>query len=249
MNKEISNIENKIDYRSLILTLKSKWYYFIISLLVGSLCGILYYGVISTPKYESSAMIYLRTNKNKLSLDSLQVSSSLTDDYKVIFLSRINLSTVKKDLKLPYSVDQLRDMTYIDNPQNTRILKVTVTSKDSNEATRIANKIVNIGMNDIREIDSQEPFLIENAIDEPTRIGFTLLQVILLGAFIGIFICLFIVLLLFKLRDEFTSSDDVENTLGLPVLAVIAEDQSLTYAKLESSNSRRRKHHGKKTSK
>ena len=48
----------------------------------------------------------------------------------------------------------------------------------------------------------------------------------------------------FIVNDAFTSSDEVESTLGLPVLAVIAEEKSLSYAKLTSKKGKR--HHGHK---
>lgn len=255
-NRELRNENNRqkiivddIDFKTLFIKIKSLWYVCVIGILAGTLSGIFYYSVLSTPKYESTSMIYLRSANKKLSLESLQLNTNLTQDYEIIFTSRPNLQDVIKVLHLNYSVSQLKKMITIENPNETRILKVTVVDTNPKEAKDIANKLVSFGMDDIREIDSQEPFIVEKAISEPKRIGKTLLQTGLIGALLGLIIVLVSIYGKFALNDSFVSSDDVENTLGLPVLAVIAEDKTLTYAKLESSNSRRRKHHGKKTSK
>ena len=238
-----------VDMIGFFKKMKSLWYVCVIGCLIGSLVGVLYYSVLSTPKYESTSMVYLRGSNKKLSLESLQLSTSLTQDYQIIFTSRPNLQKIIKDLDLRYSVEDLKKMISINNPDETRILEVTTKSKDPKEAEKITNLLVSEGMEDIREVDSQEPYLIERAIINTKRVGLSLPIIIILTALIGLFIVVDVEFIKYVINDSFTSSDDVENTLGLPVLAVIAEDQSLTYAKLESSNSRRRKHHGKKTSK
>ena len=243
------NQNSSIDLLSFFLKIKSLWYLCVIGILVGALTGILYYNVLSTPEYESSGMVYLRSSNKKLSLESLQLTSDLTQDYQLIFNSRPNLEQVINELHLKYSVAQLKSMITIENPTETRILKITVKSKNAVEAKNIANSLMKAGMDDIREIDSQEPFVIEKGIVSTQRVGLSQIKIMLICSIIGLVIVIEGMLIKFVYNDSFISSDDVEKTLGLPVLAVIAEDKSLTYAKLESSNSRRRKHHGKKTSK
>ncbi len=247
--KDIQNQKFKSEMNALLAKIKSLWYVCVIGLLVGALFGVLYYSVLSTPKYESTSMVYLRSSNKKLSLESLQLTTSLTQDYQIIFTSRPNLESVIKELHLKYKVDELKDMITIQNPDETRILQITVRSKDADEAKNIANTLVGLGMNDIREIDSQEPFLIEKGIANTKRVGLSLVKTSLLFAFLAFALVIASIIVKFYTNDSFTSADDAEKTLGLPVLAVIAEDKSLAYAKLESSNSRRRKHHGKKTSK
>lgn len=250
--KRSINESNKIitvDMIGFIKKLKSLWYICVIGCLIGSLVGVLYYSVLSTPKYESTSMVYLRGSNKKLSLESLQLSTSLTQDYQIIFTSRPNLQKIIKDLDLSYSVEDLKKMITIKNPDETRILEVSTKSKNPKEAEKITNLLVSEGMDDIREVDSQEPYLIEKAIVNTKRVGLSLPIITILTALIGLFIVVDVEFIKYVINDSFTSSDDVENALNLPVLAVIAEDKSLAYAKLESSNSRRRKHHGKKTSK
>lgn len=247
--REVQSKNIEIDFTAFFKKIISLWYLCLIGLLSGALVGILYFNVFSTPMYESTSMVYLRSANKKLSLESLQLNSSLTNDYQLIFSSRPNLEKVIDELHLKYNVENLKKMITIENPDETRILQITVKSKSPKEARNIANSLVNAGMDDIREIDSQEPYVVEKGVLNTNRVGISMLKLTFLTSFAGLAIVIAFIFIKFKLNDSFTSSDDVEKTLGVPVLAVIAEDESLTYAKLESSNSRRRKHHGKKTSK
>jgi len=249
LNTEVIERENvddtiEIDLKAMFLKLKSLWYVCVIGLLVGSLVGVFYYSVLSTPKYESTSMVYLRSSSKKLSLESLQLNTSLTQDYQIIFTSRPNIEAVIKDLHLKYTVDQLKSMITISNPDETRILQVTVKSTSAKEAKNIANDLVDQGMDDIREIDSQEPFVVERGIANTKRVGLGLAKTTVLCGLIGLVACAAFIIVKFIVNDAFTSSDEVESTLGLPVLAVIAEEKSLSYAKLTSKKGKR--HHGHK---
>lgn len=252
MQQQLSNNERKkvvIDVEAYFTKIKAYWYVCVIGLLIGALVGVLYYGVLSTPKYESTSLVYLRSNNKKLSFDSLQLTTSLTQDYQIIFTSRKNLNEVKKELHLKYSIDELKQLITIENPEETRILEIHVRTPNAKLSKKIADSLTEAGINDIREIDSQEPYVIDKANLNTKRVGLSLVQTIVSCSCFALFIVLLVLFTRLVVNNTFTSSDDVEKTLGVPVLAVIAEDESLTYAKLESSNSRRRKHHGKKTSK
>lgn len=244
--KEINQIDNdtvEIDLKAMFLKIKSLWYVCVIGLLVGALCGVLYYTTISTPKYESTAMVYLRSSSKKLSLESLQLNTSLTQDYQIIFTSRPNLEETIKKLNLKYDVDELKNMITIENPDETRILEITVKSTSKGEAKNIANTLMECGMDDIREVDSQEPYVIESAVKAETRTGLNLPKMTAVCGLIGLVICLAVIIIRFMINDTFTSSDDIENTLGLPVLAVIAEDKNFAYAKLTTNKKKGRRHH------
>ncbi len=220
--KEINQIDDgtvEIDLKAMFLKIKSLWYVCVIGLLVGALCGVLYYTTISTPTYESTAMVYLRSS------------------------SKTNLEETIKKLNLKYDVDELKNMITIENPDETRILQITVKSTSKWEAKNIANTLMECGMDDIREIDSQEPYVVESAVKAETRTGLNLPKMTAVCGLIGLVICLAVIIIRFIINDTFTSSDDIENTLGLPVLAVIAEDKNFAYAKLTTNKKKGRRHH------
>lgn len=230
---------NEIDLKGLVLKLKSYWYIIIIGALLGVLLGV-WYKAISTKDYMASAMIYLRGADSSLSLQDLQIGSELTKDYEIILKSRPNLEKVINSLNLSLSYSELETMINIKNPENTRILKVEVVSEDPNLSMDIANEVINFGMDSIREIDSQEPYLIEKAILNTKSISISLAKSILLGFFIGALIGFLGIVINFIIRDNIKSVDDIERNLGLPVLAVVLEDKELNYYK-KNSNSKKLK--------
>ncbi len=231
------NQEVEIDLKALFLKIRSLWYVVILGALTGIFVSVLYGKLMTAPMYSASSMVYLRSSSQSISLQDLQLGSELTKDYEIIFKSRPNLENVIADLDLEMSVGQLSGMIAISNPMDTRILQVSVTSEDPDLSASIVNEVVENGMQTVREIDSQEPYVVERAIPNTTNVGTSLLNRAILGGLVGLVIAIGLISLRFILTDSITSVDDVEEVLGIPVLAVVVEDRNLSYAK---KNNRRK---------
>ena len=231
------NQEVEIDLKALFLKIRSLWYVVILCALTGIFVSVLYGKLMTDPMYSASSMVYLRSSSQSISLQDLQLGSELTKDYEIIFKSRPNLENVINDLDLDMSVGQLSGMIAISNPTDTRILQVSVTSEDPDLSASIVNEVVENGMQTVREIDSQEPYVVERAIPNTTNVGTSLLHRAILGGLVGLIIAIGLISLRFILTDSITSVDDVEEVLGIPVLAVVVEDRNLSYTK---KNNRRK---------
>ena len=235
INSLHENEELTIDLKGLLLKVKKYWYFILIGFLVGVLIGIVF-KAFSTPQYKASSLVYLRNGDSSISLQDLQIGSELTKDYEVIFKSRPNLEKVISKLNLDYTYEELNGMVTINNLTDTRILKVEVVSDDPKISKDIANEVVSYGMDSVREIDSQEPYLVEKAIQNNESISTSLIKLIAIGGLLGIFISLGIIFLRFALSENIQSIEDVERSLNLPVLAVVMEDKGLTYKKRNNKN-------------
>ena len=128
--------EDEIDLVELFYLLWGHAWQIILCLVVGA--GIAF-GVtkfLITPKYEATSSIYIvsASNNSVVDLTDLQIGAQLTADYQELILSRPLLEDVIENLKLtnaegePMSTKALSDMIKITNTDDTRILKVTVTS-------------------------------------------------------------------------------------------------------------------------
>ena len=222
--------ELSIDFRGLLLKVKKYWYLVLIGLILGGVFGGIY-KYISTPEYKASSLVYLRNGESSISLQDLQIGSELTKDYEVIFKSRPNLEKVIDKLSLDITYDELSSMVNILNLTDTRILKIEAISSEPNLSKNIANEIVAFGIDSVREIDSQEPYLVEQAISNYKSISTSLLSTIIIGAILGVLIIIVFIIFRFILSDNIQSVDDLERGLNLPVLAVIKEDKGLYYKK------------------
>lgn len=227
--------EIEIDLKALILKIKSLWYVLVIGILIGAFVTVVHSTFFTTPMYESSSMIYLRGTSKTISLQDLQLGSELSKDYEIIFKSRPNMEKVIEKLGLDYNSSSLAGMISISNLSDSRILKISVVSPDPNLSRDIANEVVECGMDNIREIDSQEPYVVEKAIAKNNKIGSSTIKMGLIGAMVGFVVALGLIFIRFILNDNIQSIDDVERVLGLPVLAVVIEDKALNYTKKKTA--------------
>lgn len=239
INSLHENEELTIDLKGLLLKVKKYWYFILIGFLAGVLLGIMY-KAFSTPQYKASSLVYLRNGDSSISLQDLQIGSELTKDYEVIFKSRPNLEKVISKLNLDYTYEELNGMVTINNLTDTRILKVEVVSDDPKISKDIANEVVSYGMDSVREIDSQEPYLVEKAIQNNESISTSLIKLIAIGGLLGVLIALGIIFLRFTLSENIQSIEDVERSLNLPVLAVVMEDKGLNYKKRSNKKIRKK---------
>ena len=240
INSLHDNEELTIDIKGLLLKMRKYWHFILIGTLAGVLLATIY-KAISTPLYKASSLVYLRNGDSSISLQDLQIGSELTKDYEVIFKSRPNLEKVISKLNLEYTYEELTEMITIMNLTDTRILKVEAVSDDPNLSKDIANEVVAFGMDSVREIDSQEPYLVEKAIANDDTISTSLIVTAAIGAILGAFITMGVIFLKFALSENIQSIEDVERTLNLPVLAVIMEDKALTYKKRNGKNTNLKK--------
>lgn len=233
--------EIEIDLGAFFLRLKSCWRAILVGLLTGALVGLLYAMFLVTPMYSSSSMVYLRsTNSTSLSLQDLQVGTQLTKDYEIIFKSRPVLEKTISDLNLKMNTDTLGNMITITNPEDSRILQISVTADNPNLAKSIVNSVMDNGINTVSEIDSQEPYVIEKGIADTKKVSVSAKKTCMIGAGVGAILVIAYVFAQFMLRDTISSADDVERYLGVPVLAVVGEDPALNQKKDKRKSKKKR---------
>ena len=131
---EIDN-EIEIDLKSLLLELLASWK---IIFLAGVIAGGLAYAYSSflvVPQYESTSELYVLSKSTSItSLADIQMGSSLTNDYIVIVKGRPVLDQVIANLELNETYKSLYVKISLENPSNSRVLKITVTDADPNIA-------------------------------------------------------------------------------------------------------------------
>lgn len=231
------NDEIEIDLRAFFLKLKTKWLTCILGLLLGAVLALGYSIFLVNPEYQSTAMVYLRGNgSSSISIQDLQVGTQLTKDYEIIFKSRPVLESTIEELNLDMSTKELSSLITITNAEDTRILSITVTAETPKLAKNIANSVMDNGVQKVSEIDAQQPYVVETAIENAARVGMSRSKMTILGAVAGLVITLGYIFLRFVLSDNITSADDLENTLNVPVLAVVLDDPQMDFKKMAKNN-------------
>ena len=215
--------EIEIDLRELLFELKKRLWLILVALFLG--IGIAGAGsaFLITPQYKSEAKLYILSKETTLtSLADLQIGSQLTQDYKVLVSSRPVMEGVINHLKLDYSYKELAGKLTVENPQNTRILSLTVRDENPYMAKQIVDDIANTASDYIGEImEMVPPKLIEDGEVASEKASPNVLKNTIIGGILGLLlVCGFIVVRVI-LNDTVKSEEDVSKYLDLPVLAVI----------------------------
>lgn len=143
--------EQEIDLLKLLKVLLSRIWIIAAAAVVGGVAFLLFTFFFITPKYQSSALLYVNNNSlnlgsTKLNISSgdITASSSLIDTYAVILKSRTTLEQAIREGALPYSYEQLTKMVSGSAEGKTPVFKITVTDTNPEMAAHICNTIVEI---------------------------------------------------------------------------------------------------------
>ena len=111
----------------------------------------------SLPSISPLQWFYPLKETTLTSLADLQIGSQLTKDYKIIVTSRRVLNQVIEEMELDLTYKDLVEKVTIDNPQDTRILSISVEDPDPSMAKLIADKIATTSSDYIEDIMEMVP--------------------------------------------------------------------------------------------
>ena len=224
---------NEIDLLELLMEFWRHIIAILVSVLVFGLGAGLFSKYCITPQYSSSSMLYVLSKETTLtSLADLQIGSQLTNDYKVIVSSRPVLQTVIDQLNLDISYTEFKDRLSITNPNNTRILMLTIEDADPVLAKDIVDSVARVSSEYIAEtMEMIPPKLIEEGTVAVNKSSPSVSNNALMAALIGGVLMCGIITVRYLLNDAVTTEEDVEKYLGITVLASIPERESASKEK------------------
>lgn len=179
------------------------------------------------PSYSASTRIYVinQQNAENITATDLQAGSFLVNDYKEIITSRDVMKDVIATNSLSLSPDTLSKMISVTIPADTRVISITVTNHDPQQAKDLANSIREVASEKIKSVTKvQDVTPLEKAqlpskpsspnIKRNTMIG------MLIG---GLFTIVIIVIIVIKevLDDRVKRPEDVEEVLGMTLLGIV----------------------------
>ena len=166
--------------------------------------------------------MYVLTKSTSItSLADIQVGSSLTNDYEYVITGRTVLSQVIDNLDMDETYEQLSKRVSIENPTDTRVLKIVVTDTSKT----VADEIAKVSSQYIADnMDQSQPKIIQTAYASKTPVNNNILKNTVIGAVLGLFLATGIVVLGYMLDDTISNADDMETRTGLKVLASLPVD-------------------------
>lgn len=220
-NPEVN--EETIDLLELFYVLLGKWKQIAAATVACALIAAVAVVFFVTPKYQASSTIYVISRKDSaINISDLQIGSALTDDYIQVFHLWEVQEQVISELGLPYTYDQLDSMLSVSNASNTRMLKISVTSEDPQEAADIANKYAEVVRDYIaKKMATDKPSIMSTALVPTVPVSPNKTRTVMLGAMLGFVVCAGVFVLLALVDDTYKTTDDIKKYTGLVTLAVI----------------------------
>ncbi len=220
------DVENEIDLLELGYVLLDKIHFILLWFLIGAILLNAYAFFCIRPTYQSTAKMYVvsASNDSVVDLTDLNIGTSLTADYEQLMLSYPVLDQVIEELNLDMETEDLAEMVTLENPADTRILNVTVTSTDPVEAKDIANKITEVSVEYLPEtMSTNPPNIAQKAQLADTKAAPSYGKFTMMGAFLGALLYCGWVITRHLLDDTLRSADDMEKHFGLVPLTTIPD--------------------------
>ena len=235
--------EYEIDLLELFYRLLENAKKIVAAAVIGMLVFAFYSFVLATPIYEATCRIYVTNNSDSaINLSDLQIGNYLTSDYAEVFKTWEVHESVLRNLGLDYSYNELEQMVSISNPSDTRILNVTVSSADPEEAARMANEYANVARTYIsRTMDTNEPTVLSSALVPSNPVKPRKVFNTALGFLFGAMVMIGIVTVQFLLDDKIKTSDDIRKYTDMAALAVVPTNDNSAKSERSSSSSRKQR--------
>lgn len=215
--------EETIDLVGLFYRLLENLKYIIAVAIIGAVLTGVWTVFFITPQYKATAKLYvLNPGESAINLSDLQIGTYLTSDYQEVFHNWIVHERVIQSLSLPYSYEQLAGMLTVTNPNNTRILYITIVSDNAYEAKAIADMYAKIAQEFIAStMDTKEPNLFEEALLPTAPFAPSKTRNIALGFIVGLFLTIGVITVRYITNDKIQSSEDIEKFANLATLGTL----------------------------
>lgn len=217
--------DTEIDLGELLLRFLEHIWVIIVFAFLGAAITAIYTFYFITPLYQATSKLYIVNSADSaINLTDLQIGTYMARDYVEVFKMWEVHEAVIQNLDLDYSYQALEGMVSIENPENTRILNITVLSPKPQEAADIANEYASVASQFIAEtMSSEEPNIMSVALVPTNPVSPSLTKNILTGFFVGIALAIAIITIRFMTDDKIKTSEDVQKYTGLSVLAIVPE--------------------------
>ncbi len=224
MQDNNKNEEIEINLGEIFAVLLHKIWIIILAAVVCGAVAFFYSFFIITPQYESTTKVYILNKQSGTSVtySDVQLSSTLSKDYEQLVTSRYVIEGVISKLNLDDTYESLSSRVSASNTDDTRIIAITVTDPDPEQAQKIANAVRDLAAEHITQVmDIEAVNVVDNANLPDSPVSPSVPKWTLIGVAIGMIISIAVIVIQHLLDDSIKSSEDIEKYLGISTLALI----------------------------
>ena len=220
--------EQEINLLELTMELVTRWKRIVILVILTAGIGFGASKFLMETRYQSTSLLYVFTKSTSItSLADLQMGTNLTNDYKVVITGRPVLEQVIENLKLEETYRSLQERISVTNPQDSRILEITVTDTSSKRAKAIADELADLSAGFISDKMGQDaPSVIQYGYADENPAAPNIKRNTLIAGLLGFLLAVASIVLPFIFHDTILTEEDVQKKLGLQILGVLPEEEA-----------------------
>lgn len=215
----------EIDIMELLSFVKDKIGMVISVTAIVCILGCIYGLILQTPMYKSYTTVILNSNETtSITQSDITLNKNLVDTYTEVVKSRKVLVKVIEELSLDISYEQLASKITVTDVNDTQIIKITVSDKDSAKAMDIANvtaKHFSAIIKDLYNMNNVD--ILDEAIQSGNPYNINVLKQAITYLAIGLVIALGIVFLIYYFDRTIKSVEQVEQKIKLPILGSVQD--------------------------
>ena len=225
-------MEETIDLREYFAIIKKRfWIIALITVVAMVVSGVVSFFMLS-PVYEAKSTLIVNTEKSEetqmITGDQFTVTQKLAVTYGEIIKSRTVLEDVIGNLKLDSKYEQLAGQITVSPVKDTQIISISVQDTNPKKARDIANEIPKVFEKEVKRITKANDIqVIDKAILPQGAIKPNKMMNVAIAAVLGMMIGLFVVFLLEYLDNKIKTPQDIEKHLGLSVIGVIPNEDTV----------------------
>ena len=229
-NQESKEIE--LDVVSLFKTLWRRKFSILITALLFAIGALGYSAFVAKKIYQSTSRIYVVSRQNQennaLTNQDLQAGSYLVKDYREIILSQNVLNQAIEELLLEMTPAELAKKVSVAVPADTRILSITASDPDPQEAARIANGLKDVAAEKIIAVTKvSDVTTLDEAVVPQNPSSPNIKRNVVIGFVLGGVLISILVILSEVLDDRVKKPEDIEEVMGITLLGVIPSVKKL----------------------
>ena len=224
----------EIDIKDILSYFWEKKLIIIISFILIVSGGLIYDNFVKVPMYQSSTTIALTRLVNKgnvtentdnsvaISGGDMQFNRQLISTYSSIIKSRRVIDQVIYNLKLNTTSSSLIGRIDVSNEEDTELMKISVIDSNKYDVKDITEEILKVFSKEIVEIyDIDNITVLDGAIEPTAPCNINIQKDFLMFSGIGLLLGLMIVFVIYYFDTTVKSAEQVEERLGIPILAVV----------------------------
>lgn len=223
-------MDRQINLMELLKLYAKRWWCLLLAILVAAGIAGVYTKLFVTPMYTSYGTLYSENSTKKdvsvegeETLNSAMVRKELVTTYAEMLSSNTFLEKVAEESGLHYTASQILGMISMTDKNDTEILVVSVTTPNPEDSQIIAQKIVDLAPDFVRDVTKGKGTVtvLDKPVTDYNPSSPNISKNMQVGGFIGLLLSLIIVFAIEMLDNKVKDADAISDAFKYPVLGEV----------------------------